>query len=55
MDVGGRKPKLPDVETVLMSWVDDPRAGNFRERLLNLQGVSLEVSYLEFKMNPTTC
>ena len=27
MDGGGRKPRLPDVETVLLAWIDELRAG----------------------------
>ena len=30
MDGGGRKPRLPDVETVLLAWIDELRAGHLR-------------------------
>ena len=30
MDGGGRKPRLSDVETVLLVWIDELRVGNLR-------------------------
>ena len=30
MDGGGRKPRLPDIETMLLAWIDELRAGHLR-------------------------
>ena len=44
IDGGGRKPRLPDVETVLMAWIDELRAGHLRITCSEIQRKATELA-----------
>jgi transposase-like protein len=47
MDSGGRKPRLPDVERVLLAWIDELRAGNLRITCSGIQRKATELARSE--------
>ena len=44
MDGGGRKPMLPDIETVLLAWIDELRAGHLRITRNGIQRKATELA-----------
>ena len=44
MDGGGRKPRLPDVKTVLLAWIDELRAGKMRITCSGIQRKATELA-----------
>ena len=47
IDGGGRKARLPDVETVLMAWIDELRAGHLRITCSGIQRKATELARSE--------
>ena len=44
MDGGGRKPRLPDIETMLLAWIDELRAGHLRITCNGIQRKATELA-----------
>ena len=47
MDGGGRKARLPDVEVMVMAWIDEMRSGNLRVTCSAIQRKAIELARCE--------
>ena len=47
MDDGGRKTRLPDVEVMVMGWIDEMRSGNLRVTCSGIQRKAIELARCE--------
>ena len=47
MEGGGRKARLPDVEVMVMAWIDEMRSGNLRVTCSGIQRKAIELARCE--------